>query len=70
MSQGGLSKARLSRMQDVMAGYVGRGEVPGIVTLREDAPRHWLGRRSHPTTLPGPLYSCGDARALPHRSPG
>jgi len=33
MSQGGLSKARLSRMQDVMAGYVGRGEVPGIVTL-------------------------------------
>jgi Beta-lactamase len=33
MSQGGLSKARLSRMQDVMAGYVVRGEVPGIVTL-------------------------------------
>jgi CubicO group peptidase (beta-lactamase class C family) len=33
MSQSGLSKARLSRMQDVMAGYVGRGEVPGIVTL-------------------------------------
>src|SRR5205814_6005642 len=33
MSKGGLSKARLSRMQDVMAGYVERGEVPGIVTL-------------------------------------
>ena len=33
MSQGGLSKTRLSRMQDVMVGYVGRGEVPGIVTL-------------------------------------
>src|SRR4030095_425253 len=33
MSKGGFSKARLSRMQDVMAGYVGRGEVPGIVTL-------------------------------------
>src|SRR5262245_47233278 len=32
MSSGGLSKARLARMHDVMAGYVGRGEVPGIVT--------------------------------------
>jgi CubicO group peptidase (beta-lactamase class C family) len=33
MSTGGFSKARLSRMHDVMAGYVERGEVPGIVTL-------------------------------------
>src|SRR6266571_2296032 len=33
MSNGGLSKARLGRMHDVMAGYVERGEVPGIVTL-------------------------------------
>ena len=33
MSTGGLSKARLSRMHDVMAGYVERGEVPGLVTL-------------------------------------
>ena len=33
MSTGGLSKARLARMHDVMAGYVERGEVPGIVTL-------------------------------------
>ena len=33
MSIGGLSRARLARMHDVMAGYVGRGEVPGIVTL-------------------------------------
>jgi CubicO group peptidase (beta-lactamase class C family) len=33
MSSGGLSKARLGRMHDVMAGYVDRGEVPGIVTL-------------------------------------
>jgi CubicO group peptidase (beta-lactamase class C family) len=33
MSIGGLSKARLGRMRDVMAGYVERGEVPGIVTL-------------------------------------
>ena len=29
MSAGGLSKARLSRMHDVMAGHVERGEVPG-----------------------------------------
>jgi len=30
---GGLSKARLEHMHDVMAGYVQRGEAPGIVTL-------------------------------------
>ena len=28
-----MSKARLGRMHDVMAGYVERGEVPDIVTL-------------------------------------
>jgi hypothetical protein len=33
MSTGGLSKARLDRAHDVMAGYVERGEVPGLVTL-------------------------------------
>src|SRR5437016_6673891 len=33
MSRGGLSKARLDRLHDVMAGYVERGNVPGIVTL-------------------------------------
>src|SRR2546428_1235931 len=33
MSAGGLSKTRLGRMHDVMAGYVERGEGPGIVTL-------------------------------------
>jgi CubicO group peptidase (beta-lactamase class C family) len=33
MSSGGLSKARLGRMHDVMAGYVERGQVPGLVTL-------------------------------------
>ncbi len=33
MSTGGLSTARVDRMHDVMAGYVERGEVPGIVTL-------------------------------------
>jgi CubicO group peptidase (beta-lactamase class C family) len=32
MSNGGLTKARLLRLHDVMAGYVERGEVPGIVT--------------------------------------
>ena len=33
MSIDGLSKARLDRMHHVMAGYVERGEVPGLVTL-------------------------------------
>lgn len=33
MSISGLSKARLGRMHDVMAGYVERGGVPGLVTL-------------------------------------
>jgi CubicO group peptidase (beta-lactamase class C family) len=33
MSNGGLSKARLGRMHEVMAGYVERNEVPGLVTL-------------------------------------
>ena len=33
MSTGGLSKAWLARLHDVMAGYVERGEVPGIVSL-------------------------------------
>src|SRR5579885_173297 len=33
MSVGGLSKARLDRMHEVMAGYVERGDVPGLVTL-------------------------------------
>ncbi len=31
MSGSGLSKSRLDRMRDVMAGYVERGEVPGLV---------------------------------------
>ena len=33
MSSAGLSKARVARLHDVMAGYVERGEVPGLVTL-------------------------------------
>ncbi len=33
MKTGGLSKARLGRMHEVMAGYVERGEMPGLVTL-------------------------------------
>jgi CubicO group peptidase (beta-lactamase class C family) len=32
-SRGGFSKTRLDRMHDVLAGYVERGEVPGIVAL-------------------------------------
>ena len=33
MSTAGLSRVRLGRMHDIMAGYVERGEVPGLVTL-------------------------------------
>jgi CubicO group peptidase (beta-lactamase class C family) len=33
MGIGGLSRARLGRMHDVMKGYVERGEVPGLITL-------------------------------------
>lgn len=33
MSAGGLSKIRLGRMHDVMAGHVERGAAPGLVTL-------------------------------------
>jgi CubicO group peptidase (beta-lactamase class C family) len=33
MSTGGLSRTRLERMQDVMAGHVDRGVMPGVVTL-------------------------------------
>jgi len=33
MSTAGLSRARLNRMHEVMAGYVERGDVPGLVTL-------------------------------------
>lgn len=33
MSTGGLSKMRLDRMHDVMAGHVASGSVPGLVTL-------------------------------------
>jgi CubicO group peptidase (beta-lactamase class C family) len=33
MSAGALSKARLDRMHDVLAGHVERGELPGLVTL-------------------------------------
>ncbi len=33
MSISGLSRARLGRLRDVMAGYVERGDVPGFVTL-------------------------------------
>ena len=33
MSMGGLSQARFDRLHAVMAGYVERGDVPGVVTL-------------------------------------
>src|SRR5438045_1891473 len=50
MSTGGLSRARLSRMHEVMAGYVERGEVPGLVTL---VSMRGMGPPS-PSTMPAP----------------
>jgi CubicO group peptidase (beta-lactamase class C family) len=49
MSDAGLSKARLDRMHDVMAAYVERGEIPGLVTLvsrRGAAHIDAIGRKS------------------------
>ncbi len=49
MSASGLSAARLDRMHDVMAGYVARGDVPGVVTLvsrRGETHVHAVGARA------------------------
>ena len=35
MADGGFSTARLERMRDVLAGHVGPGRMPGLVTLLE-----------------------------------
>ena len=49
MSDAGLSKARLGRMHDVMAGYAERGDIPGLVTLvsrRGEVHVDAIGRKS------------------------
>jgi len=49
MRSGGFSKARLGRMREVMAGYVERGEVPGVVTLlsrRGEVHVHAIGMKT------------------------
>ena len=49
MSGGGLSEARLERMHDIMAAYVERGQVPGMVTLvarRDDVRVDVIGRKA------------------------
>lgn len=51
MSTGGLSEARLGRMHDVTAGYVERGEVPGLVML--------VCRHNHVAAAPGRFGSDG-----------
>jgi hypothetical protein len=50
MSGSGLSKSRLARMSDVMAGYVERGEVPGLVlaVCRRGDRRGRPGRQANP----------------------
>jgi hypothetical protein len=47
MSTGVLSKTRLNRLHDVMAGYVERSDLPGMVTLvsrRGEVQVYALGR--------------------------
>jgi CubicO group peptidase (beta-lactamase class C family) len=49
MSTAGLSRKQLARMHDVLAGYVERGEVPGLVTLvsrRGEVHVDVIGRRA------------------------
>ena len=55
MSTGGLSKARLGRMHDVMTGYVERGEVPGLITLvsrRGEVHVDVIGTKAHEVSDP------------------
>ena len=49
MSGGGLSEAKLERMHDIMAAYVERGQVPGMVNLvarRDDVRVDVIGRKA------------------------
>ena len=62
---GGLSRARLGRMHDVMAGYVERGEVPGIVTLvsrRGEVHVDAIGKQSFGVTRCGATRSSASPR--------
>jgi Beta-lactamase len=46
---GGFSSARLDRMRHVLAGYVHRGEMPGLVALvsrRDDTHVHAVGAQA------------------------
>jgi CubicO group peptidase (beta-lactamase class C family) len=55
MSGSGLSKARLGRIHDVMARYVERGDVPGVVTLvsrRGEAHVEAIGTMTYGGTTP------------------
>ena len=54
MSAGGWSKTRLARMHDVMAGYVNRGEMPGMTQ------RNW--------TSPNPPPVCRDFWTLAYQA--
>ena len=46
MSVGGLSKGRLGRLRDVMAGHVERGEVPGLVSRRGEVHVQAIGAKA------------------------
>jgi CubicO group peptidase (beta-lactamase class C family) len=58
MSASGLSRARLDRLHDVMAGYVDRGQVPGIVAL--------ISRRGELHVVALGTLSVGDKSPVQH----
>jgi hypothetical protein len=69
MSAGGLSETRLARLHDVMAGYVARGEVPGIVTLvsrRGEVHVDTFGTKALGDGEPMPRDAQGPARQRAH----
>jgi CubicO group peptidase (beta-lactamase class C family) len=55
VTTGGMSKARLGHLHEAMAGYVERGEVPGIVTLvsrRGEVHVRTFGRKALESSAP------------------
>jgi CubicO group peptidase (beta-lactamase class C family) len=67
MSAGAMSKARLHRMHDVMAGHVERGDVPGMVTLisrRGDVHVDWSRPPAFPSGSGGLVSTIDDYLAF------
>ena len=59
MTGGGFSEARLERMHDIIAAYVARGSVPGMVTLvarRDDVRVDVIGSKTLGTGVASLTY--------------